>query len=403
MYSGIRSVICLAVLFTVPSIALTDTPVDPQKVYTQAKAGDVNAMCELSSLFYNGIVVKQDLKASYYWADAGAKLGAARCINNLGVHFSVGTVVPKDEARAFSLFTKSAAMGFAFAQRNLGAIYLYGQAGQARNPVLGKEWYERAASQGDAPSQEQLGFLFLNGTEGVSVDLPAAFNMFQSAARQGLPLSQQMAGAMLSRGEGTAKDAAQAVSWWQRAAEQGQPRAQVSLGIALINGTGVARNSQSGIVWLEKAASQAEAHPKEAGDAHGALGEVFEKGVGLPIDIEKARFHYSKAAKLGAEGAQEALMALNNLSQQPEANATLTPGQALGGLLVLGILGAIASGGGSADSETECDLPSYTANWSQAAKTYECIQRKDTARFEAEREQQRQENESLMMELLLND
>lgn len=403
MYSGVRSAICLAVILTMPTAAFSDAPIDPQKLYAQAKAGDVEAMCGLSKLFYVGDIIKKDLKASFAWAEAGAKLGAARCINNLGVHYAEGIVVPKDEARALAYYKSAADKGFAVAQRNMGAVYLGGQLGQTRNPILGKEWYARAASQGDALSQEQLGFLFLNGTEGVSVDLPGAFKMFQSAANQGLPLSQMMAGAMLSHGDGTAKDATQAVSWWRKAAEQGQARAQVSLGIALINGTGVARDSHSGITWLEKAASQGEAQPKEAGDAHGALAEVFEKGVGVPIDIEKARIHWSKAVELGANGAQEALIALNNSSQKPAANPKLTPGQALGGLLVLGILGAMASGGGSADSEAECDLPSYTANWSQAAKTYECFQRNETAKYDAQLQQQQEDNNALWMEMLLNE
>jgi len=396
MYFGVRSAICLAVMLTVPSTAFADAPVDPQKLYAQAKAGDVEAMCDLSKLFYLGEVIKKDLKASFAWAEAGAKLGAARCINSLGVHYTEGIVVPKDDARALTYYQSAADAGFVIAQRNLGSIYLYGQFGQDKNPSLGKEWYTLAAKQGDAISQQQLGFLLLKGDEGVKADLSSAFTWFIMAAKQDDPLSQLMAGKMLAHGEGTTKNPSVAVNWLSKAAAQGLAGAQVDLGIALINGTGIAKNAKLGITWLEKAAAQQDALPADLGSAHAALAAVFQKGIGVPANTEKARQHWKLAADFGNARAHEALAALD----KPSANGSPTAGEALGGLILLGIMGAMASGG-NADSGSDCDLPSYTANWSQAAKDYECWQRNETARFEAERERQRQESDTLMDLMLL--
>ena len=85
---------------------------------------------------------------------------------------------------------------------------------------------------------------------------------------------------------------------------------------------------------------------------------------------------------------------------QSASDETPTPGQVLGGLIVLGILGAMMADGGSDDSGS-CDLPSYTANWSQAAKDHACWQGEQTARYEEEQERLRQENDALALQMLL--
>lgn len=87
---------------------------------------------------------------------------------------------------------------------------------------------------------------------------------------------------------------------------------------------------------------------------------------------------------------------------QSANDETQTPSEVLGGLIVLGIVGAMMAGGDSDDSGA-CDLPSYTANWSQAAKDYECWQRNQTAQYDAQLQQQREDNETLMLEMLMSD
>ena len=397
MYFGVRSGICLAIMLAAPLTALADAPVDPQKLYTQAKAGDVEAMCDLSKLFYYGEVIEKDLKASFAWAEAGAKLGSARCINSLGVHYSEGIVVPKDEARALAYYKSAADAGFVVAQRNLGTIYLYGKMGQDKNPSLAKDWYTLSAKQGDITSQQQLGFLLLNGSNGVKADPSSAFNWIIMAAQQNDPWSQMMAGNMLAQGNGTNKNLSMAVNWWSKAAAQGQTGAQVILGISLVNGTGIEKDAKLGITWLEKAAAQHEALPADLGAAHAALAQVFQKGLGVPENAAKAREHWKLAADLGNVGAREALAALDN----PSANASSTAGEALGGLILLGMLGAMASGD-NADGGDDCNLPSYTANWSESAKHYECYQRRQNELFE-EQQSRTQEETIFMLEMMTLD
>jgi TPR repeat protein len=394
MYSGVRSAICLAVILTMPTAAFSDAPIDPQKLYAQAKAGDVEAMCELSNLLYNGSVVKQDLQASYKWAEAGAKLDAAQCINNLGIHLFDGKIVQKDERRAFALFSAAANKDYAIAQRNLAIIYIEGRAGQARNPSMAKYWFSRAAAQGDAASQEQLGYLLLHDDDGVKADHSAAFDWFIAAAEQDLPYSQWVVGNMLAVGDGTSKDEREAVRWWIKSASNGFAPAQLSAGIALMNGAGVHRDAEYGIHWLEKVGTRLDARTKDLGGAAQAvLAEVFEKGIGgVRPDPYRAREHWKKAADLGVDGAAEALAAIDKAILSADASNSPTADEALAGLALLGVLGALASGGTS-DSDSECDLPSYTQNWSQAAKDYECYQRGATERFNEEQDRMRKQNQ----------
>ena len=61
----------------------------------------------------------------------------------------------RDLVQAFHLYRKSAELGYAGAQRELGFMYLSGE-GVETNIFLAKEWLKKASEQGDMGARELL-------------------------------------------------------------------------------------------------------------------------------------------------------------------------------------------------------------------------------------------------------
>jgi len=67
-----------------------------------------------------------------------------------------GKDLPKDQAKAFALYTKSANKGNAAAQRHLAIAYERGQ-GVTADPAEAQAWWLKAANKGDARAQFLIG------------------------------------------------------------------------------------------------------------------------------------------------------------------------------------------------------------------------------------------------------
>jgi len=74
---------------------------------------------------------------------------------NIGVMFSAGDGVPKNDVQAAKWFLKAAEEGLSEAQFNIGQSYLHGT-GVAKNAALGMEWIRKAADNGYQPAQDIL-------------------------------------------------------------------------------------------------------------------------------------------------------------------------------------------------------------------------------------------------------
>ena len=125
--------------------------------------------------------------------------------------------VKPDMAKAEVLLEKSAAQGFAPAERRLGQLYLRGDAtlqdfGKARF------WLHKAATAGDATAQEHLGHIYALGL-GVPQDRAQAYGWYENAALHGDGLAERlrddllkhMAPTEIDKGEQTAKDIAASI------------------------------------------------------------------------------------------------------------------------------------------------------------------------------------------------
>lgn len=113
-----------------------------------------------------------------------AKQGDADAQYNLGLVYSRGNGVPRDDAEAAKWYRKAAEQGFAAAQFNLGVMYSNGK-GVPRDGAEAAKWYRKAAEQGYASAQFNLGRMYKHGNGGLDKSYVQALKWWILAAEQG--------------------------------------------------------------------------------------------------------------------------------------------------------------------------------------------------------------------------
>ena len=228
---------------------------------------------------------------------AAAEEGDAAAQFTLGVIYSTGRGVPRDDAEALRWFRLAAAQGNAEAQGSLGIMYATGH-GVPRNAAEALRWYRLAAAQGNAEALGNLGSMYVTG-QGVPRDAAEAVRWYRLAAAQGHAEAQGSLGAMYEQGLGVPQDAAEAVRWYRLAAAQGHATAQFNLGVMYRTGRGVPRDAAEAVRWYRLAAAQGDA------DAQVSLGTMYAEGLGIPQDKVSAHMWFNLAAAQSTREARE--------------------------------------------------------------------------------------------------
>ena len=112
-----------------------------------------------------------------------ANQGQAAAQYQLGLLYSNGQGVPKDDAQARQWYEKAANQGHPLAQVNLGGLYDYGRGG-TQDFRMAVRWYLRAANQGNELAQQRLGLLYERG-DGVPKDFVQAYMWYKLGTAKG--------------------------------------------------------------------------------------------------------------------------------------------------------------------------------------------------------------------------
>lgn len=204
------------------------------------------------------------------------------------------------------------------------------------------------ALEGESSAQYRLGDCFYNGI-GVNVDYQKAAFWFEKAAEQENVDSQYMLGLCYYLGNGFGKDFEKARLWFKKAADRGDELSQVKLALIYENGEGVEQDYEESAYWYKKAgengsdllsrvayfsafanglggvfeedvkqslflatkAIEAISSKREYIKLNSSLfkyfGGVYEHGISVKKDYEKAVYWYTKAAEAGNVNAQLSL------------------------------------------------------------------------------------------------
>lgn len=230
----------------------------------------------------------------------------------VAVCYEVGAGCKLDYTRAVLFYRKAASLGEGLAMHKLALILLYGKLGHPRNLKEGITWLKRAANHADANHPEALHDLAQcyerqGGCPVLIPDESYAFELYIRAAQLGFAPSQCRLGAIFEFGLlGQTINQEESIRWYGKAAEQGFADAELSLSNWYLEGSpGVlAPSDYDAFLWAKRAADRQ--HPR----AYYVLGHYFERGIGVPRDMERAKCLYELAKQAGYERAAKRLAEL---------------------------------------------------------------------------------------------
>lgn len=129
-----------------------------------AAGGSTVAMYRLGALYSGDTLqgLKEDARRGSEWLRRAAEKGYAPAQVALGVSYSRGRGVAKDEAKAVALYQMAARQCNATAQSNLGYSYVNGL-GVTKDEKLAVAWYTKAADQEDQRAHNELGKMYAHG------------------------------------------------------------------------------------------------------------------------------------------------------------------------------------------------------------------------------------------------
>ena len=175
----------------------------------------------------------------------------------------------------------------------------------------------------------------------INKDFDAAYDEFIAHANNGNARAQYVIGTMYHRGEGTITDVPEAIKWLTKAADQNYVKAQYSLGYMHLLGNVIPKDLVEAQKWLILAAENddpqsqhflaltymykqygpkidiikalkflTQAAENGYNDSQYMLGQIYENGINVPVDYEKAGMWYRKSADQEDAGAMLGLARL---------------------------------------------------------------------------------------------
>src|SRR6266545_3594252 len=126
-----------------------------EEVKAKAEAGDAESEVELGLRYTNGEGVAKDQVEAVKWYRKAAEQNLARAQKNLGICYDKGEGVAKDQTEAVKWFRKAAEQNLAKAQYNLSVCYENGT-GVAKDNCEAYKWLLLAARQGDEDAKKYM-------------------------------------------------------------------------------------------------------------------------------------------------------------------------------------------------------------------------------------------------------
>jgi TPR repeat protein len=298
-FLGLRGLLCFALLgflqagdgrasaevdTLVQRAALGDRAALDGLVELAGKKKDADAGYALGLMAYEGRGLKRNAEQAFRLVQRAAKAGHGEAANTLGYFYEHGIGTKADTVLALESYRLGAETGSARARSNLGWFYEKGIAVR-KDPAAAAEWYKLAAEQGLAAAHANLAHLYESG-EGVARNPIIAIALYERAVAGGVAPAALPLGRLLEE-RGRVADAADA---YITAAKALVPEADLAAGRTLLAATNTRRNVEQGVSWLEKSASTGKA------EALWRLADLFEKGDGVPRDLQRAAEYRKRAA-----------------------------------------------------------------------------------------------------------
>lgn len=191
-------------------------------------------------------------------------------------------IAPRDRLEAFDFVRRAANKG------DVNGMLMLANELAATDKAHAMEWVNKAVAAGSTQAMVVL------ANQLAATDMTKALEWLRKAEELGNADAKFQLGGMHYQGRGMAQDQAKGVELMLAAAEAGSLVAQFEIGRAQMQGMpGLAADQAKGIALLKKASDA------NVAQAAAVLGEIYERGVGTPQNLEEAHKYYRKAVSLG--------------------------------------------------------------------------------------------------------
>ena len=343
-----------------------------------AELGSALSAYNMAMFFEEGFHVEKDVIASKYWLEKAVALGSDEALykslkkqlssenptevnlarkkiedlceegNGVG-HFlmfeslyKVNSEI-KDYAEIRRHLIASVDQKFRYAQIEYSYFLIDGKPELSieRNLQVGIQLLSEAGSASD---DEYLGYLYFNGKEVEQSDFLSFYYLSEAVLRDSLPKASYLLGFLYQSGRGAPEDAQKAFKHYLLSAEQGYSHAEFEVASCYALGYGVDRDDRLAVEYLTRSAEhgskvgrvklaslylegelvmknyseargllEAAAYQGSA-DAQGMLGEMYENGRGVEVDLVNAYAWYSLCYK--SERAEKAKLSCERLESK---------------------------------------------------------------------------------------
>jgi hypothetical protein len=184
-----------------------------------------------------------------------------------GFLYSIGCVVPQDQANAFHFYKASAKLGHLKAKYQLSLCYLEG-IGVEKNVNKAKLIFDSPELKNESEFHNSIGSIYYSGLR-IEKDFKSAFKHFNISANLGYEKGIRNIADCYLNGIGVGQDVQKALELYKSLAIKGHTDAEFRLGEILLSGNMVNADIKEGLKWLNSAAEKN--HP----DAQMTLASYF--------------------------------------------------------------------------------------------------------------------------------
>lgn len=228
-----------------------------------AEAGSVSSMYQCGKCYRFGNGVEKNYQEAMRWfttADDAVKRRnpKTRCYDALvaiGDLYADGLGVEHDYEKAYEYYKEASDFGFGTAANRIGNLYYNGNKGKDENGnpdyKLARQWYEKGIEHGSTDAYCAIGLLYAEG-KGTEADEAKALEYYMKGTELGSAMCATTAASMYWKTDRKEE----AFYWVQVAAGMGYVKAYWILGVMYEGGIGVDSNEEKAIEWYTKAAKE---------------------------------------------------------------------------------------------------------------------------------------------------
>lgn len=286
---------------------------------SSSQKGNVVADYYLALCYGSGEGTKEDKEKAIFYLKKAAEQGLVEAENTLAGSYTLGDGVEKDKDKALSLLHSASEKEFPLAMFNY-ASFLIEDSKNSENIQAAYKIMKKLADYGDTDAQRVLGTWNLEG-KGTEKNDQEGFRLISLAAERGNTEALYQIAELYEEGKGTEKNLLKAIEYYARYAEF-EPDVVIKIGA-------LKKLSENEIKIRDKKVFEIALFHALRGNKkmQSVLASLYQNGLGVEKNIEKAIEWFKKAADQNWEPAKKALKQIEDAksNSQPSTNPQQNP------------------------------------------------------------------------------